>query len=104
MRYPRVAAGHQYSPAVVMRRLGDADRRRAFAYRTDGDLVRVADELPRAVLPGIAQREFAARVARNPQRLHAGGTEILVQHTDRIVADDVLGPGHRKCGDRNAAR
>ena len=29
--------------------------------------------------------------------------QIFVQHADRIVADDVFRPGHRKGGDRHAA-
>src|ERR1700727_116278 len=63
----------------------------------------MTDELPRAVFPGIAQREFAAGFAGNPQRLHAGGAKILVQDADRIIGDDVLRTGHRKRCDGNAA-
>ena len=66
-------------------------------------LLDVPDELARAVFPGVSQRECAAGCARNPQRLEAGDAQIVVQHADRIVADDVLRPGDRKGGDRNAA-
>ena len=37
------------------------------------------------------------------QRLEAGDAQILVQHADRMVADDVLRPGDRKGRDRHAA-
>src|SRR5208283_4002458 len=34
----------------------------------------------------------------------AGAAEVLVQNSDRVIADDVLRPGNGKSGDGNAAR
>src|SRR5580704_6815835 len=60
----------------------------------------VADKLARAVFPGIVERKGAAGVARQRQRAHAGDGQILVQNADRMVGDDVLGPGDWKSRDR----
>src|SRR5262245_45855426 len=68
-----------------------------------GGLLDMANELTRAVLPRAAQREAATGLARHPERLQAGGAEVLVESTDRMVADDVLRSGDGKRRDRYAA-
>ncbi len=63
----------------------------------------IVEELPRASLPGVAQRVFARRLARDRQRLEAGGAQVLVENA-RFRADDVDRPGDREGGDRQPAR
>src|ERR1700724_4710190 len=52
-------------------------------------LAGVADELPRAVFPGIIERKGTAGVARQRQRAHANDGQILMQDADRLGGDDV---------------
>src|ERR1700737_4892188 len=53
----------------------------------------ITDELARAVFPGALQREIPARLARHLERAQAGRSQILIQRADRMIGDDVLGPG-----------
>src|SRR5271167_2903878 len=61
------------------------------------------NELQRATLPGLGERECAAGRARNRQSLEAGRFKILGQHADRIAADHVLRSRNGIRGNRNAA-
>src|SRR5206468_1830337 len=80
------------------------DRHFNFAAAASHQLADVAEELARAVFPRAVEREFAAGIAGNLQRVHAGAAEVLVQNPDGALADHVLRTGDRKGGDRNPAR
>src|SRR5262245_9025192 len=64
----------------------------------------MADELARAVLPRVVEREGAAGVPREVERREAGGAQVLVEHADRMAGDHVLRTGDRESGDRQTAR
>src|SRR6478672_9917088 len=102
--------GHGSSFALKTRRavsagrgFGDGHRHFQFAVAADRYLARVAEKLARAVFPRAVEREFAAGVAGNTERLNAGAAEVVVQNPDGSVADDVLRTSDRKSGDRNSA-
>src|SRR5882757_10332379 len=68
------------------------------------EVAEVANELLGAPLPGMPKRKAATGLARHAQRAHAGFMQVVTQHADRIVADNVARPGHWKCRNRHAAR
>ena len=53
--------------------------------------------------PGLGKRECAACRARNCERLETGRFEILVERTDRVVANHALWSRDGVRGNRNAA-
>src|SRR6266545_4076700 len=63
----------------------------------------IADELPRAVLPGAFQRKGAAGLARHGQRTQTRGTQIVVQRADRMIGNHIERTGNRKCRNRRTA-
>src|SRR2546430_4651339 len=63
----------------------------------------IADELPRAVLPGAFQRKGTAGLARHGQRTQTGGAQIVVQRTDRMIGDHVERAGDGECRNRRTA-
>src|SRR5260370_24038358 len=67
------------------------------------EVTEVANELLGAPTPGMPERKAAAGLARHAQRAHAGFTQVVAQHADRIVANDVARPGHGKRRHRHAA-
>jgi len=81
--------------------------RHKFGHLTGGtegtDIEGMVDKNPRRGMPGMAGGERDAGLPRDPQRLDAGGMQILVQDADRRSADHVAGPGDRKSGNRQAA-
>src|ERR1700730_1508346 len=90
-------------PPLAMDGLGDRCgelRRAGIAGR---HFAGMADELARAALPRIVEREGAAGVARQRQRAHAGDRQILVQDADRTVGYDVLRAADRQSSAPNAA-
>src|SRR3954447_7061939 len=68
------------------------------------EIAEVVHELPGAFFPGMPQCKAAAGLARDAQRAHAGLAQIIAQHADRVLADDVARSGHGKCRHRDAAR
>src|SRR5580658_8952875 len=62
----------------------------------------VSDELPGAVFPGVAQRKGAARRARDVQCFQTRSAQILIQNTDWVVGNDVLGASDRERRDRQS--
>src|SRR5271156_3733960 len=91
------------SPPLAVDGLGDRSGELRLAGISSRHLARMADELAGAIFPRIVERKSAAGIARQRQCAHASDGQILVQNADRIVGDDVLRPGNRKSGDRNAA-
>src|SRR4051812_9440101 len=67
------------------------------------EVTEVADKLLGAPFPRMPKREGAAGLTRHAQRAHASFTQVVAQHADRIVADDVARAGHWECRDRDAA-
>src|SRR4051794_28685002 len=61
----------------------------------------VANKLLGASFPGMPERKVAAGLARHAQCAHAGFAQVVAQHADRIIADNVARPGHRECRDRH---
>src|SRR5262249_55911193 len=72
------------------------DAARSAAFR---QFLQMANELPRAVVPRVVEREGPTRIARHVEGAQTRRAQILVQRADRMVADHVLGAGHRKGGD-----
>src|SRR6266700_6569010 len=67
------------------------------------EVTEVANKLLGAPFPGMPERKVAAGLARHAQCAHAGFTQVVAQHADRIAADDVTRPSHGECRDRYAA-
>src|SRR5712672_767416 len=68
------------------------------------EVTEVANELLGAPFPGMPKRKAAAGLARHAQCAHAGLTQVVAQHADRIVADNVARPSHGECRHRHATR
>src|ERR1700722_3449694 len=64
----------------------------------------VPNELTSTVFPGIFERECAADVARQRQRLETSDAQILVQYADRVVGNDVFRPRDRIGGNWTPTR
>ena len=64
----------------------------------------VCQEFFRAFLPSAAKSEVAAGRAGNAERTECRRAQVRVENADRLLADDVQGPRHRKACHRKAAR
>ena len=62
------------------------------------------DERPGRGIPGVAGREFETGLRRYVERGQARGAQILIEDTDRRVADHIARAGHRKSRGRQPAR
>src|SRR3974377_521814 len=63
----------------------------------------VSKKLAAAVLPGQGEGKCPAGLFRYLESAKARGSQVLVQHADRILPDHVARTRHRKGGDRHAA-
>src|SRR3984893_6714125 len=64
----------------------------------------IADELPRAVLPGTRQRKIPAGLTGHAERPDTGASQVRIQCSDRMIRDYIERTGHREGGDGRAAR
>src|SRR6516162_3821868 len=63
----------------------------------------MSKKLAGAVLPGAGQSKGPAGLLRYLESAQARGSQVLMQHADRVFPDHVARARHRKGGDRHAA-